>query len=163
MWDYTVSLILLAYLIRYIRDCERSDDNAFGIPVPFHNYHCYAIVNSLTLSVKSIFIFKIWSSQRLLSDVNSMEINPIPGIHIKMSISDILFLEVHCDVTSTRYIDGKHRLVVGSDLRLRSNQILHVKLVISFVPIRKLVSAPAEIAAAIVSDLDPQLVPPLPR
>jgi hypothetical protein len=50
-----------------------------------------------------------------------------------------------------------------SDLRSRRDQILHVKLVISFVPIRKLVSAPAEIAAAIVSDLDPQLVPLLPR
>ena len=48
-------------------------------------------------------------------------------------------------------------------IRSQPDQILHVKLVISFVPIRKLVSAPAEIAAAIVSDLDPQLVPPLPR
>lgn len=51
----------------------------------------------------------------------------------------------------------------GFTIPLRCDQILHVKLVISSVPIRKLVSAPAEIAAAIVSDLDPQLVPPLPR
>lgn len=80
-----------------------------------------------------------------------------------MLIDDIQFLKIHRDITSTRDIEEEHRLAMESDLQSQLDQILHVKLVISYVPIRKLVSAPAEIAAAIVSDLDPQLVPPLPR
>jgi len=106
------------------------------------------------------------------TSLNSMEINLIPRIQTKCRYIYIyIYIHTyrwyiifkHRNVTSMRDIEREHRLTMKSDLRTQPDQILYVKLVISFVPIRKLVSAPAKIAVAIVSDLDPQLVPPLLR